>query len=76
MAKAVKVLALSGMLGSGFLESSVKRTLSWDPDFIGFDAGSTDGGQQWPPADGDRNPGLNRMPPAIFAEIAPAAVSV
>lgn len=44
MANEVKVLALSGMLGSGFLESSLKTALSWDPDFIGCDAGSTDAG--------------------------------
>ena len=44
MTKEVKVLALSGMLGSGFLESSYRIALSWDPDFIGCDAGSTDGG--------------------------------
>jgi hypothetical protein len=44
MPKEVKALALSGMLGSGFVESSLKRALTWDPDFIGCDAGSTDGG--------------------------------
>lgn len=44
MENEVKVLALSGMLGAGFLESSFRRGLSWDPDFIGCDAGSTDGG--------------------------------
>lgn len=44
MTNEVKALALSGMLGSGFVESSLKRALSWDPDFIGCDAGSTDGG--------------------------------
>jgi len=44
MTKEVKVLAASGMLGSGFIENSFKRGLSWDPDFIGCDAGSTDGG--------------------------------
>lgn len=44
MSKEVKALALSGMLGSGFVEDSLKRALEWDPDFIGCDAGSTDGG--------------------------------
>lgn len=44
MTKEVKALALSGMLGSGFVEGSLKRALTWDPDFIGCDAGSTDGG--------------------------------
>ena len=32
----------TGMLGSGFHESSFERALSWEPDFIGCDAGSTD----------------------------------
>lgn len=44
MKQEIKVLALSGILGSGFIESSFKRGLSWDPDFIGCDAGSSDGG--------------------------------
>ena len=44
MAKEVKALALSGMLGSGFIEASLKKALTWNPDFIGCDAGSTDGG--------------------------------
>lgn len=44
MTNEVKALALSGMLGSGFVEDSLKRALVWDPDFIGCDAGSTDGG--------------------------------
>ncbi len=44
MADEVKVLALSGMLGSGYLESSLTRAMTWNPDFIGCDAGSTDGG--------------------------------
>lgn len=42
--KEIKVLAASGMIGSGFLESSFKKGLSLAPDFIGCDAGSTDGG--------------------------------
>ena len=40
----VRVLSVSGMLGSGYLESSLKKAMSWNPDFIGCDAGSTDGG--------------------------------
>lgn len=44
MADEIRVLAASGMLGSGYLESSLKRAMSWNPDFIGCDAGSTDGG--------------------------------
>ena len=33
-----------GSLGTGFLESSLERGLALDPDFIGADAGSVDGG--------------------------------
>jgi len=40
----IKILAATGMLGTGYLESSLERGLSWNPDFIGCDAGSTDGG--------------------------------
>ena len=40
----VRAFALTGMLGAGYLESSLKRAMSWNPDFIGCDAGSTDGG--------------------------------
>ena len=40
----INVLAATGMLGSGFLESTFQRALSWNPAFIGSDAGSTDGG--------------------------------
>jgi hypothetical protein len=32
------------MLGSGYLETSLARALSWRPDFIGCDAGTTDSG--------------------------------
>ena len=42
--KEIRILTASGMIGSGFLESSFKKGLSYDPDFIGCDAGSTDGG--------------------------------
>jgi hypothetical protein len=44
MAQEVKAIALTGMLGTGFIESSLRRALSWEPDFIGCDAGSTDSG--------------------------------
>lgn len=44
MADEIRYLALSGMLGSGYLESSLERGLAWDPAFLGCDAGSTDGG--------------------------------
>lgn len=40
----IRVLAATSMLGAGYLKSSLERGLSWDPDFIGCDAGSTDGG--------------------------------
>jgi hypothetical protein len=42
--KEIKALAASGMLGSGFKEESLRKGLSWGPDFIGCDAGSTDSG--------------------------------
>ena len=44
MADEIRVLSVSGMLGSGYLESSLKKAMSWNPDFIGCDAGSTDAG--------------------------------
>ena len=44
MADEIRALALTGMLGSGFHDSSLERALSWEPDFIGCDAGSTDSG--------------------------------
>lgn len=40
----IRILAGSGMLGSGFRETSLERGLSREPHFIGCDAGSTDGG--------------------------------
>lgn len=40
----VRALAATGVLGSGFLERSLETALSWDPHFIGSDAGSTDSG--------------------------------
>ncbi|WP_372620346.1 acyclic terpene utilization AtuA family protein [Falsiroseomonas sp.] len=40
----VRVLAATGMLGSGFLESSFARGVALQPQVIACDAGSTDGG--------------------------------
>lgn len=40
----IRVLAPTGALGSGYLESSLETGLSWNPHFIGCDAGSTDPG--------------------------------
>jgi len=40
----VRVLAATGMLGTGFSEASFNRALEWNPDVIGCDAGSTDPG--------------------------------
>jgi hypothetical protein len=40
----VRVLSATGMLGSGFLESSFDRGLALKPHVIACDAGSTDGG--------------------------------
>jgi hypothetical protein len=40
----VRALAPTGVLGGGFREQSLKIAMSWKPDFIGCDAGSTDGG--------------------------------
>lgn len=42
-----KAYAATGMLGSGFLADSLRTALSWKPDFIGCDAGSTDGGPSY-----------------------------
>jgi hypothetical protein len=42
--KEVRVLAASSVLGSGFLEDSLRRGLDRDPAFIGCDGGSTDPG--------------------------------
>jgi hypothetical protein len=41
---AIRALAPTGVLGSGFLESSFKEGLRREPHFIGSDAGSTDPG--------------------------------
>lgn len=40
----IRALAATGMVGSGFLEASLKRGMEWQPHFIAADAGSTDGG--------------------------------
>jgi hypothetical protein len=40
----IRVLAPTGVLGSGFQESSFRRGLERQPHFIGSDAGSTDAG--------------------------------
>ncbi len=40
----IKVMAASGQLGSGFSEESFNRGMSWEPDMIGCDSGSTDSG--------------------------------
>jgi hypothetical protein len=42
-----RAYAATGMLGSGFAEASLATALSWNPDFIGVDAGSTDGGPNY-----------------------------
>ncbi len=40
----VRVLSATGMLGSGFPAESLERAVSWGPDFIGCDSGSSDFG--------------------------------
>ncbi|HET7657764.1 MAG TPA: acyclic terpene utilization AtuA family protein [Bacillales bacterium] len=42
--KEVKVLAATGLLGTGFLDDSFQRAIQLNPDVIGCDAGSTDPG--------------------------------
>ena len=42
--KEIKVLAVTGMTGSGFPEESFLAGMAADPDIVGMDAGSTDGG--------------------------------
>jgi hypothetical protein len=39
-----RILSPTGACGSGFLESSFEKALTWKPHFIGVDAGSTDPG--------------------------------
>ena len=43
----IRVLAPTGVTGSGFLESSFEQGLSQKPHFIGADAGSTDPGPEF-----------------------------
>ena len=40
----IRALSATGMIGSGFLEASLKRAMEWEPHFIAADAGTTDGG--------------------------------
>lgn len=42
--KEVRILSATGILGTGFRESSLHRGMDMKPDFIGCDAGSTDPG--------------------------------
>ena len=42
--KEIKIFALNGQLGYGFPEDSYKTGISKNPDVIGVDAGSSDGG--------------------------------
>src|SRR3546814_2274539 len=43
-AREIRVLAPTGALGSGFLESSLAAAIDLCPHVIGCDAGTTDGG--------------------------------
>jgi len=43
----IRILSATGVCGSGFLEASFERALSWKPDVIGCDAGSTDPGPEF-----------------------------
>src|SRR5215208_5031909 len=40
----VRALSATGILGTGFSESSLKQAMEWQPHFIGCDAGSSDWG--------------------------------
>ena len=42
--KEIKILAVTGMVGCGFPEASMKEGMRRRPDLVGMDAGSTDGG--------------------------------
>ncbi len=42
--KEVRLLAATGMLGTGFPESSLRTGMAMDPHVIGCDSGTTDGG--------------------------------
>lgn len=52
----MKVISPAGMLGTGFPEESLENGLKKDPDFIGVDSRSTDGG---PHSLGSGEPGKN-----------------
>lgn len=43
----IRVLAATGMLGSGFREETLARAMALRPDFIGADSGSTDPGPHY-----------------------------
>ena len=43
----VRILSATGVCGSGFIEASFEKGLSWKPTFIGCDAGSTDPGPEF-----------------------------
>jgi hypothetical protein len=40
----IRILSPTGACGSGFVEASFEKALTWKPHFIGVDAGSTDPG--------------------------------
>ena len=44
MAKQMRIVSASGILGYGYPEDSLKRAMEFKPDFIGCDCGSTDAG--------------------------------
>ncbi len=41
-----RAIAATGMLGTGFAESSLATGMEWDPHFIGADVRATDPGPQ------------------------------
>lgn len=43
----IRALSPTGMLGSGYSEQSLQTAMSWRPDFIACDAGSTDPGPDY-----------------------------
>ena len=43
----IRMVAATGMLGSGFREETLKRAMKLNPDFIGVDAGTTDAGPHY-----------------------------
>lgn len=44
MTKQMRIVSASGQMGYGFPEESLQRAMTFNPDFIGCDAGSTDAG--------------------------------